>query len=50
MHPLAVLPDMFVYEIWCRDDRRRLTGPDYEFSWNLVLVRSGGFLQRLDGR
>lgn len=50
MHSLAVLPDVFVYEIHCRDDRRQLAGPGYEFSWNLVMVRSGGFLQRLDGR
>jgi AraC-like DNA-binding protein len=50
MHSLAVLPEMFVYEIRCRDDRRRLAGPGYEFSWNLVMVRSGGFLLRLDGR
>lgn len=50
MHALTVLPEMFVYEIFCRDDRRRLTGPGYEYSWNLVMVRSGGFLQRVDGR
>ncbi len=50
MRDLAVLPEMFVYEIYCQDDRRRLHGPGYEFSWNLVMVRSGGFLQRLDGR
>ena len=50
MRPLAVLPEMFVYEIHCRDDRRRLSGPGYEYSWNLVMMRSGGFLQRLDGR
>ena len=50
MQPLALLPDMFVYEIHCQDDRRRVVGPHYEFSWNLVMVRSGGFLQRLDGR
>ncbi len=50
MYSLALLPEMFVYEIHCRDDRRRLAGPGYEFSWNLVMVRSGGFLQRLDGR
>jgi len=50
MRSLAVLPEMFVYEIYCRDDKRRLAGPGYEFSWNLVMVRSGGFLQRLDGR
>jgi AraC-like DNA-binding protein len=50
MRSLAVLPEMFVYEIYCRDDRRRLSGPGYEYSWNLVMMRSGGFLQRLDGR
>ena len=50
MRDLAVLPEMFVYEIHCQDDRRRLHGPGHEFSWNLVMVRSGGFLQRLDGR
>jgi hypothetical protein len=50
MRPLAVLPEMFVYEVHCRDDRRRLNGPGYEYSWNLVMMRSGGFLQRLDGR
>ena len=50
MRPLAVLPEMFVYEIHCRDDRRRLSGPGYEYSWNLVMMRSGGFLQRLGGR
>ena len=50
MRPLAVLPEMFVYEVYCRDDRRRLNGPGYEYSWNLVMMRSGGFLQRLDGR
>jgi AraC-like DNA-binding protein len=50
MRPLAVLPEMFVYEIHCRDDRRRLSGPRYEYSWNLVMMRSGGFVQRLDGR
>lgn len=50
MRELAVLPEMMVYEICCRDDRRRLHGPGYEFSWNLVMVRSGGFLQRLDGQ
>jgi hypothetical protein len=44
MLPLAVLPDAFIYQVRCADGRRRLTGPDYEFSWNLVLVRSGGFL------
>jgi AraC-like DNA-binding protein len=50
MRPLAVLPEMFVYEIHCRDDRRRLSGPGYEYSWNLVMIQSGGFMQRLDGR
>src|SRR5712692_5099151 len=41
MYSLALLPQMFVYEIYCRDDRRRLAGPGYEFSCNLVMVRSG---------
>lgn len=50
MRDLAVLPGMFVYEIWCRDDKRRLSGPACDFSWNLVMVRSGGFLQRRDGQ
>jgi hypothetical protein len=50
MDDLAVLPEMCVYEVHCRDDRRRLAGQGYEFSWNLVMVRSGGFLQRLDGQ
>jgi AraC-like DNA-binding protein len=50
MRPPAVLPEMFVYEVHCRDDRRRLNGPGYEYSWNLVMMRSGGFLQQLDGR
>ncbi|MGH3151236.1 MAG: helix-turn-helix domain-containing protein [Streptosporangiaceae bacterium] len=50
MRALAVLPEMFIYEIHCRDDRRRLSGPGYEYSWNLVMMRSGGYLQRLDGR
>ena len=44
MRSLAVLPEMFVYEIYCRDDRRRLSGPGYEYSWNLVMMRSGGFV------
>jgi hypothetical protein len=42
MRPLAVLPEMFVYEIHCRDDRRRLTGPRYEYSWNLVMIAKRG--------
>jgi AraC-like DNA-binding protein len=50
MLPLAVLPEMFVYEVYCRDDRKRLSGPGCEFSWNLMMVRSGGFLRRLDGQ
>src|SRR5215469_15416000 len=50
MRQLAVLPEMFVYEIRCRDDRRRMSAPRCDFSWNLMMVRSGGFLQRLDGQ
>ena len=37
MFALAVLPDMFIYEIHCRDNRRQLNGPAHEFSWNLVM-------------
>jgi len=50
MLTLAAPPGMFVYETWCLDDTRRLSGPVYEFSWNLIMMRSGGFLQRRDGQ
>lgn len=50
MRELAVLPELSVYEIHCRDDKRKLSGPGYSYSWNLMMVRSGGFLQRVDGQ